>query len=280
MSPEARLDKGGPNASDYSAVADGHYSSDFNPNKRANKLVHFVANIAISPEVIWAPGAEDAINEQIAKGLSTYSLGNHQRHIDPLVLAATIRKKRALRPLIGKTVISAKSTHLDHPIFGKLMRFTGSAMPVLRPQDLRKSFDKNSEESSKATSTSINVAKRKYEIGIINAGGHGAMFPEGTRNDTDNQEEVQPFKVGLFKTIKHVEKPSELMILLMGIKYRKSKLDKLDKIDQFVARNPVVYIDYIDPKETSELNLDDLRKDLQSCVNSARAISEFYKTGL
>lgn len=254
-------------AKEHLHIADAQYRQP-NPNLLFNKGLHRLMSWTFKPEVSWAEGAEQAVKEHFVDGGKVMILMSHISTYDPFNAAAVIYNERALNPIIGNVVMPAKSPHFNNPILGPIMRASGVTIPVIRPQDSRKGLDKNNKEFSIVALQSNKKTMFENMIYRIDNGSNAAMFPEGTRNSTDNRGEVQPLKVGLLKVVKHLEKPNELMYVLMGFSYDEYNIG-LSKRKPVEPHSPTINIAQIDPSQTSKLKLEPLRRALQNCVDSA-----------
>lgn len=219
---------------------------------------HSAMALMFRPNVRYAPGAEDAIQDLLHEEDGRVILAfNHLSDRDQYVVGAMARREPVMRQMAGNTFIQSKEVLFHHP--NKLLRpllrqgvDIMGAIPAFRKKDIDESQDSL---RKRATSAMLRTSVEK-----LRNGQHMAVFPEGTRNK-EHPDTVQDIKPGIFVVAGQVAATHQVGIIPVGFTYGDD------------MRHPDMWVDLpmIDDKFDADVFQPALRNVLQFSVTQARS---------
>ncbi len=232
----------------------------YNPNQIIAKFGYWILGAVMQPRINISKQASFAIEDRIRNGSRLILAANHTSEWDIPSIAALADKVEALRPIRAKTFIPSKSSLSKNLILRHAIDTMGQ-LPTFRVKDKSdKAIDITEPKSEDLKRALIETSSF-----LINIGKNMAIFPEGERNK-NQPDEVQPLKDGLLGIIEGVYKSTDLTILPIGINHNSISNGRLN------FRNPSIVIGQpMDGPFVTNYLLDDLRSELQTCVDVAIA---------
>lgn len=247
----------------YQEVYD--FYDTYRPNKLGTWLLYAALGTAFAPHVVYADGTKEQIAETLDSNKSLVIVANHTRDVDPCVMASTLFRQPALRPMIGNTFIPAKS-----PIFYDLIRSPAFLNPVLRRAvDSLYSVPVFRDKEYGKDNPLLRPAARRLlanSVANLNIGDHMAILGEGERNTTDPTK-IQKIQSGVGVMVCRATEVEQPALVTMGMYYGQ---------DKKLARNPTVYVGEASqqPFEKPRQVIDWLQAHLQASVDAAVKYSE------
>ncbi len=261
-----------------------NFYKQYRPNLSTAWLLHHALGTVFHPKVAYADGAEEAITSLLADKRPIVLAANHTKAVDPCIIAALPSQQKSLRSLIGNTFIPSKSP-IFKPVLRRIIDGLG-AIPVFREEDglelleiarsqsdsdQAKTFLSGGEVASVTESVlSLNstliaaAGSRLVQISVarMNAGQNMAIFPEGTRNKTDDPTRVQELNRGIGLMVCKVKDAPQPPIIPMGIFYG-------DQSGSY-GRAPYVYIGQpsLEPFLRPRAVMAWLGEELQNCATA------------
>ncbi len=200
------------------------YLRNFEPSERLQNLGFWLMHAGFSSDMRFEDDAEAMISEHVEAGGSLIIAPNHQSNSD-MPTVGGLAYEPAFSQLKGTTTAPGKASMLDWPIIGKHLFRQVRVHPTFRRKDFA-ADEAGTELRYAAVDSLIN-----YNIDFMNAGGHCAIFAEGTRNK-GNPRQLQEIKTGIARIALGVKDPSRVLIAPMGFAYKSPK----------VHMRPLVYV--------------------------------------
>ncbi len=216
---------------------------------------HKVMSLMFRPNVEYASGAEEAIEDILHEDGRLVVAVNHLSDNDQYVVSSMALREKAFRPMVGNTFIQSKEILFHHP--NKLLRpvlrrgvDAMGAIPAFRKKDV------NTEDTDlrrQATNRMLQTSIQK-----LNNGQHMAIFPEGTRNQ-EQPDVVQELKPGICAVLGGVASNLMVGIVPIGFTYQGDR-----RHPQMWVDTPIVY-----SGQDNNVLLADLHDSLQHSVDYA-----------
>jgi hypothetical protein len=223
----------------FEAVYDQVRRTWQNPEKA--ERYHRWAGKLLHPRLIYGPGVEDRMTQEVANGAQAAIAFSHGRFLDPGEIAALADQNDPFDSLKGKTMIGAKV-----PVF--MMWLIGTELPELGAYSIWRDKDvftgKESPEEKarlKALQKAAGEASIRLEIDGMNQGLHMVKHVEGTRNKGKKQSKHNPLKLlpvrdGFAKTVTGVDPSRDILMMTAAFYYGKWGQHK-------TWLNPTIYLD-------------------------------------
>lgn len=250
--PEVTMDN-------FQAVFD--YYDGRGPNTIFAHFGHYVMGKAFDPEVIFAPGAEEEIGNELELSAQAFVVANHDSEADQFNLASFVSKRSVFGRLVSRTVIMARYGLFDEP--GKKGHLQRIAMDELGAFPAYRAKDAKGDPQSRERQLQKKASESTLQLGLNKTARdkyHLAGFPEGQR--TPNGEDhtiVRPLSRGFGEIYSNIDDGRKLIVISAGIAYGLQDRD---------YKRPTVYIGnpitgrITDPSEFTGLLHSNMQRDL------------------
>lgn len=217
----------------HKAVYD--FYKDHRPRPSTRAFLYGVVGKILAPQPKYIGKAQEQISDLEESGRTAVLVSDHTSLLDPLHLAALIRREKPFWWLQGNAFIPAKIGLFKYPVVRHIIDGL-DGIPVARTKDVKKEESKNGGKPVATRAMGIEF----FDVCThrLNQGQNMAVFPEAERNTVDATK-LQPLESGPGKLVCDVTDIEQPALVPMSIHYNKLFHGKFRAPDIFIGEPSV-----------------------------------------